>query len=83
MDKEQTLIFGIRSVKEAIDSNKSLNRVYIQRGLKGVSAFDLIKTLHKKNIEISYVPIEKLNRMQKLLLNLFEYKLYLKIYSNQ
>ena len=62
MDKEQTLIFGIRSVKEAIDSNKSLNRVYIQRGLKGVSAFDLIKTLHKKNIEISYVPIEKLNR---------------------
>jgi 23S rRNA (guanosine2251-2'-O)-methyltransferase len=48
MDKEQTLIFGIRSVKEAIDSNKSLNRVYIQRGLKGVSAFDLIKTLHKK-----------------------------------
>ena len=34
MDKEQTLIYGIRSVKEAIESEKSLNRVYIQRGLK-------------------------------------------------
>ena len=62
MSKEQTLIYGIRSVKEAIESEKSLNRVYIQRGLKGASAFDLIKTLNKNNIEISYVPIEKLNR---------------------
>tara|TARA_B100000902_G_scaffold399884_1_gene473317 strand:+ start:1581 stop:2321 length:741 start_codon:yes stop_codon:yes gene_type:complete len=62
MSKEQTLIYGIRSVKEAIESEKSLNRVYIQRGLKGASAFDLIKTLNKKEIEISYVPIEKLNR---------------------
>ena len=62
MDKEQTLIYGIRSVKEAIESEKSLNRVYIQRGLKGASAFDLIKTLKRKDVEISYVPIEKLNR---------------------
>ena len=62
MSKEQTLIYGIRSVKEAIESEKSLNRVYIQRGLKGASAFDLIKILNKKEIEISYVPIEKLNR---------------------
>ena len=62
MSKEHTLIYGIRSVKEAIESKKSLNRVYIQRGLKGASAFDLIKTLNKKDIEISYVPIEKLNR---------------------
>ena len=62
MDKEQTLIYGIRSVKEAIESEKSLNRVYIQRGLKGTSAFDLIKTLNRKDVEISYVPIEKLNR---------------------
>ncbi len=62
MSKEQTLIYGIRSVKEAIESEKSLNKVYIQRGLKGASAFDLIKTLNKKKIEISYVPIEKLNR---------------------
>ena len=62
MSKEQTLIYGIRSVKEAIESEKSLNKVYLQRGLKGASAFDLIKTLNKKEIEISYVPIEKLNR---------------------
>jgi len=62
MEKEQTLIYGIRSVKEAIESEKSLNRVYLQRGLKGASAFDLIKTLNRKDIEISYVPIEKLNR---------------------
>ena len=63
MEKENTLIFGIRSVQEAIESEKSLNRVFIQRGLQGSSAFNLIKTLNKKSIEISYVPIEKLNRL--------------------
>tara|TARA_B100000780_G_scaffold51987_1_gene32122 strand:+ start:158 stop:898 length:741 start_codon:yes stop_codon:yes gene_type:complete len=62
MEKEETLIFGIRSVQEAIESEKSLNRVFIQRGLTGSSAFSLIKTLNKKSIEISYVPVEKLNR---------------------
>ena len=62
MGKEETLIFGIRSVQEAIESEKSLNRVFIQRGLQGSSAFNLIKTLNKKSIEVSYVPIEKLNR---------------------
>ncbi len=48
MEKEETLIFGIRSVQEAIESEKSLNRVFIQRGLTGSSAFSLIKTLNKK-----------------------------------
>ena len=63
MEKEKTLIFGIRSLQEALDSDKSLNRVFIQRGIKSTSAFKLIKTLNKKSIEISYVPIEKLNRL--------------------
>ena len=34
MHKEkETLIFGIRAVIEAVDSDKSLNRVFVQRGL--------------------------------------------------
>ena len=63
MEKETTQIYGIRSVMEAIDSDESINRVFVQRGLTGASAFDLMKTLKKKSIEISYVPVEKLNRL--------------------
>ena len=63
MEKETTQIYGIRSVMEAIDSDESINRVFIQRGLTGASAYELMKTLKKKSIEISYVPVEKLNRL--------------------
>ena len=54
---------GLELVIEASDSDKSLNRVFIQRGLNNKNGFELIKKLNKKSIEISYVPIEKLNRL--------------------
>lgn len=62
-NKKETLIFGIRTLIEAVDSEKPLNRVFIQRGLNNKNGFELIKKLNKKSIEISYVPIEKLNRL--------------------
>ena len=61
--KEKLLIYGIRAIIEAIDSNESINKVFIQRGLNNKNGFELIKKLNKNSIEISYVPIEKLNRL--------------------
>ena len=62
-NKEKVIIFGIRAIIEAVDSNKSINKVFIQRGLNNKNGFELIKKLNSKSIEISYVPIEKLNRL--------------------
>ena len=61
--EKNTLIYGIRAVIEAIDSNESINRVFMQRGLNNKNGFELIKKLNKNSIEISYVPVEKLNRL--------------------
>ena len=61
--KEKVIVFGIRTIIEAVDSNKSINKVFIQRGLNNKNGFELIKKLNSKSIEISYVPIEKLNRL--------------------
>ena len=61
--EKNTLIYGIRAVIEAVDSNESINRVFMQRGLNNKNGFELIKKLNKNSIEISYVPIEKLNRL--------------------
>ena len=55
--EKNTLIYGIRAVIEAIDSNESINRVFMQRGLNNKNGFELIKKLNKNSIEISYVPI--------------------------
>jgi len=63
VETKNTQIYGLRSVIEAIDSQETLSKVYLQRGLTGASSFELIKKLKKKSIEISYVPVEKLNRL--------------------
>ena len=63
METKNTQIYGLRSVIEAIDSQETLSKVYLQRGLTGASSYELIKKLKKKSIEISYVQVEKLNRL--------------------
>jgi len=62
MEKE-TKIFGIRAVIEAINSGKTIDKVFVQKGLKGELFFELEKLLHKHSINTSYVPVEKLNRL--------------------
>jgi 23S rRNA (guanosine2251-2'-O)-methyltransferase len=58
-------IFGIRSVIEAINSGKSIDKVFIQKGLRGELFHELDKLLRKHSISTSFVPIEKLNRLTK------------------
>ncbi len=62
MEKE-TKIFGIRAVIEAINSGETVDKVFVQKGLKGELFFELDKLLRKESINTSYVPIEKLNRL--------------------
>ncbi|WP_394970285.1 23S rRNA (guanosine(2251)-2'-O)-methyltransferase RlmB [uncultured Croceitalea sp.] len=56
-------IYGLRAVLEAIQANQPINKVYLQKGLKG-DLFKELETLIRKNkISSSYVPVEKLNRL--------------------
>ena len=56
-------IYGIRAVIEAIKSNEAIDKVFIQKGLKGDLFRELEGTLRKNGISVAYVPIEKLNRL--------------------
>ncbi|MFD2589072.1 23S rRNA (guanosine(2251)-2'-O)-methyltransferase RlmB [Croceitalea marina] len=60
-DKNQ--IYGIRAVIEAIQANQPINKVYLQKGLKGDLFKELESTIRKNKISSSYVPAEKLNRL--------------------
>lgn len=65
MENEISKIFGIRAVIEAINSEKTISKVFLQKGLGG-HLFSELNTLIKKNtIATSYVPVEKLNRLSK------------------
>ena len=56
-------IYGIRAVIEAIEAGKTIDKVFIARGLKGDLFNELEVLLRKNHISTSYVPIEKLNRL--------------------
>lgn len=55
------IIFGIRTVIEAVRAGKEFERVLIKKGLHGELAQDLLKTLKESGIPFQTVPIEKIN----------------------
>ncbi len=63
--EKTTQIYGIRAVLEAISSEEPIDKVFIQRGLKGDLFKELESVVRKNQINSSYVPIEKLNRLTK------------------
>jgi len=56
MDKN-TKIFGIRAVIEAIDSGKTIDKVFLQKGLKGELFNALEKLIRQHAVNTSYVPV--------------------------
>ena len=61
--ENNTKIFGLRAIIEAINSNKTIDKVFLQKGLKGELFNELESLIRKQSINISYVPVEKLNRL--------------------
>lgn len=59
------IIFGIRAIIEAINSGKTLEKVYLQRELKGSLIYELKTAIKTHKIASSFVPIEKLNKLSK------------------
>ncbi|MFV0540208.1 MAG: 23S rRNA (guanosine(2251)-2'-O)-methyltransferase RlmB [Aestuariibaculum sp.] len=63
--ENQTQIFGIRAIIEAINAGKTIDKVFLQKGLKGELFTELEAVIRLNAINTSYVPVEKLNRLTK------------------
>ncbi len=63
--KNETQIFGIRSVIEAIKAGKTIDKLFIQKGLQGAIAKELQQLVKSHAISAAIVPIEKLNRLTR------------------
>ncbi|MFD2551819.1 23S rRNA (guanosine(2251)-2'-O)-methyltransferase RlmB [Bizionia sediminis] len=61
--ENNTLIFGLHAVMEAIQANNTIEKVYVQKGLQGAISKELELLLRKEKINTSYVPVEKLNKL--------------------
>ena len=62
MEKE-TKIYGLRAIIEAVEAENTIDKVFLQKGLSGELFTELEKLLRKQNINFTYVPVEKLNRL--------------------
>jgi len=65
MEQNTTNIFGLRAIIEAIESGSSINKVYLQKGLRGNLYYELDKLIKAHKISTSTVPVEKLDRLSK------------------
>ncbi|MFD1096824.1 23S rRNA (guanosine(2251)-2'-O)-methyltransferase RlmB [Salegentibacter chungangensis] len=63
--ENSTKIFGIRTVIEAVQSGKNIDKIYIQKGLSGHLFKELEQLLSRNQYNVSYVPPEKLNKLAK------------------
>lgn len=59
------MIFGIRSVIEAINAGKDIDKVIIKKDLQGDLYKELMEALKGRIIPIQRVPIERLNRITR------------------
>ena len=60
---ESNIIFGKRIVFEALENDVQIDKVYIDRDNQFME--NIKRKVHEKSIQISFVPIEKLNRLTK------------------
>lgn len=63
--EENNLIFGIRSVMEALKAGKEIDKILIKKDLQGELAQELFAAVKGTNIFIQRVPIEKINRITR------------------
>ena len=63
--KNKELIYGIRPIIETISSGKTIDKLFIQRGLKNDLFAELWKLVRSKRINYKHVPAEKINRITK------------------
>ena len=66
MDRqEKNYIFGIRAIIEAIVAGKTIDKLFIQKGLHNDTFAELWKLVRLRRINYKHVPIEKINRLTK------------------
>lgn len=56
-------IFGLRPVIEAMDAGKTIDKLMVQKGLRGDIIGELLGKAKALNVPVQYVPIQKLNRL--------------------
>lgn len=61
--KKSDIIFGIHPIMEAINSEKEIDKILVQKDMRNPAVFALVKLANEHKIPLQYVPVEKINRI--------------------
>jgi 23S rRNA (guanosine2251-2'-O)-methyltransferase len=61
----ESMIFGIHPVLEALEEGKSVDKVFLKKGMEGDSGRHLMEKLRFYKVPFQFVPVEKLNRLTR------------------
>jgi 23S rRNA (guanosine2251-2'-O)-methyltransferase len=59
------IIFGIYPIQEAVSANVTIDKLFVQKDNNNSVIETIVKDLENKEASISFVPVEKLNRLTK------------------
>ena len=59
----KNIIYGIHSTAEALKQDESIDKLFVQKNLSSQNAKEVVRLAKEKKIQLSYVPIEKLNKL--------------------
>lgn len=62
---EENLVYGLRPVIEAIETDKQIEKLYVKKGAEGQLMADLKDLCYRSRIRYQEVPVEKLNRLTR------------------
>lgn len=62
---QDSVIYGFRPVLEAIKNDKTIDKVFFQKGLKGDLFKELFYIVRQNRIPFQYVPVEKINKFTR------------------
>lgn len=63
MKNKEFIAYGIHPVSEALKEGKPIEKVLVQKGLRGETAHEVINGLRRAEVPIQYVPKVKLDRI--------------------
>ena len=63
--EEKNYIFGVRAIIEAVEAGKTIDKLFIQKGLHNDLFAELWKLVRLKRINYKHVPLEKINRLTR------------------
>ena len=63
--RDDTMLFGVRPVIEAIEAGRQLEKIFVKKGAEGILVNELRELCRARKLNLQEVPVEKLNRMTR------------------